>query len=256
MERFYGLNRYQKILALILVVLTLVFLGIYGVLASQEGFLYLESVLLMEQEGGSTVYAGTLRGQQCRFTVTADKAVTFSCGDRIYGPYTAVEAPDAIPKDHTFADLMTGVEVREGDAVIFRGGVVRMSGLDSLWLVNEDGADGSVVISAVTSAGTAVDSEGNPVDEWEPSVSTVLELMNGPQLTRKGDWAAWLLGAFLSVTVVVSMLYADEIFRWDLAFRIRNAEQAEPTEMEIAGRYFSWTAVTVIIGILYLNGLR
>ena len=54
----------------------------------------------------------------------------------------------------------------------------------------------------------------------------------------------------------VSILYADELFRWDLSFQIQNAETAEPSEWEMMKRYLSWTVLTIMLLVLYIVGLR
>ena len=48
----------------------------------------------------------------------------FCYGDLVYGPYTVKKDQTAIPKGKTSSDSMIGVEVREGDAILFRGGVL------------------------------------------------------------------------------------------------------------------------------------
>lgn len=60
-----------------------------------------------------------------RFRVSSDKTVEFHYGEREYGPYTAIEDPTAIPRDNESRESMTGIELREGDEVIFRGGMFR-----------------------------------------------------------------------------------------------------------------------------------
>lgn len=74
--------------------------------------------------------------------------------------------------------------------------------------------------------------------------SDILRLVFDPELTHKGSWLAWLGAVFLSILNAVSILYADELFRWDLSFQIQNAETAEPSEWEMMKRYLSWTVVT------------
>ena len=55
---------------------------------------------------------------------------------------------------------------------------------------------------------------------------------------------------------MVSVLFADELFRFNLAFRIRDADRAEPSEWEIAGRYISWAVLPVVALALLIGGLR
>lgn len=250
MERIKELNRYQQGILILLVVMIIVFGVIYSVVSSQVGFLYRDKILLPGQENGNTVYSGNIKGQEGKFVVTPEKEVTFYHGDKVYGPYTAKEDPTAIPDDQAY---LTGVEILKGDEVFFRGGVFRSS--DGLVLFNEDGGM-IITVTAVMSDGTEVDGDGNIIDQMEPSPTTVLELMDGPQLTNKGEWAAWFFGVVVSIVVVVSMLFADELFRWNLAFQIRNVDRAEPSDWEIAGRYIGWTALTIMVLVINIMGLQ
>ena len=79
------------------------------------------------------------------------------------------------------------------------------------------------------------DVDGNIIDPDEPSTGNILELMNDPVLTHKGNWTAWLGALIISIFNAFSILYADEIFRWNLAFQIRDTDGAEPSDWEIAG---------------------
>ena len=61
---------------------------------------------------------------------------------------------------------------------------------------------------------------------------------------------------FLCILTAFSILFADELFRWNLALRIQNADRAEPSDWEIAGRYISWTLLPVIAMFVFIEGLR
>ena len=112
-----------------------------------------------------------------------------------------------------------------------------------------------MLITVTYGDGTTVDSEGNAFDPMEPSVDTILRILNGPELTHKGEWQAWLLGVGISIATAVSILYADEIFRWNLSYQIRDADRAEPSDWELSSRYIGWTVFSVLALILYLVGL-
>ena len=90
----------------------------------------------------------------------------------------------------------------------------------------------------------------------EPSAATILELMNAPELTHKGEWFAWFEAVFICVFNTISILFADELFRWSLAFRIRNVDHTEPSDWEIAGRYIGWTVLTIMALVLFIMGLQ
>lgn len=123
-------------------------------------------------------------------------------------------------------------------------------------LFQEDGSLYDTGISVTISNGIAMDGNGEVIDPMEPSASTILQLMDGPQLTHKGSWAAWLGGLMICGITAILILFADELFRWELTFRIRNVDQAEPSDCEIAGRYISWTILPIMALALFVWGLQ
>lgn len=255
MERIKNLNLYQKIVLLILSVLLVGFTVAYFLVSSQVGFAYRDTILCPKDEGGNTVYAGRINGKTASFTVTPDKVVTFCYGNKTYGPYTAHEDPSAVPEEYELSEYMTGVEIRQENEIFFRGGVLMSGGTKSrMMLFDEDGSPSDLGFS-ITSDGTMYDSDGNEIDQIAPSASTILHLMDGPVLTSKGNWMAWFVGVLLSTVTAVSILFADELFRWNLVFMIRNVERAEPSEWEILGRYVGWTVSSVMVLFIYIMGL-
>lgn len=257
MERIKNLDRYQKAILLLLAAMFVCFTAAYSIVSSRVGFAYMGSILLPSEDNGSTVYSGVIQRKQAVFTVSEDKTVTFRYGDKVYGAYTAMEDPSAVPEEHSMGSYMTGIEVRNAGEVIFRGAIYKTgSDKTDLLLLSENGDFAGLTITATMNDGTVVDSNGSVVDQMEPSVLTILQLMEGPELTGKGEWKAWFLGVFLSIATACSILFADELFRWNLAFQIRNSDSAEPSEWELSGRYFSWTVLTIMTLVFYIMGLK
>ena len=124
-----------------------------------------------------------------------------------------------------------------------------------MMLFEENGSFSSVNVTVSASTGIMYDSDGNVVDPMAPAPKTILRLLNGPELTSKGDWSAWFYAVFISILNAVLILFADELFRLNLAFRIRNADRAEPSEWEIAERYISWVVLTGAAFLVYATGL-
>ena len=244
LARVKVLGRYQKILLLLMAVMILAFTVIYPIVTARSGFLYEDTILVPAEEDGCTVYSGKIRGTAANFTVSADKTVIFQYGNTVYGPYTVKEDPTAIPKDSDLQAQMTGIELRCGGEIVFRGGVVNSG--DWRMLYNEDGSfDLLRSITATMSDGT-----------MEPSVSTILDLTDGPALTHKGTWLGWFGGVLICVIAALAMLFADELFRWNASFLVRNAEEAEPSDWEIAGRYITWTVLPVMAAVIFILGLK
>lgn len=253
MERIKRLDRYQKVVLLFVAAMVLVFTAVYPITIAREGFAYKNTILIPNKENGNTIYSGKIQGKQANFTVSADRTVKFQYGDKSYGPYTAKEDPTAIPKDSEMGELMTGVELSNREEIIFRGGVLNIG--DRLWLYNEDGSWADIV-SATTSYGNSMYENGDIIDSMEPPASTILDLMAGPELTHKGEWLAWFCGVLVCIITAVSILFADELFHWNLSFRIRNADRAEPSDWEIAGRHIGWTLLSITALILFIAGLQ
>lgn len=244
LARIKELGRYQMILLLLMAVMILAFTVTYPIVTARSGFLYKDAILVPAEEDGGTVYSGKIYGTAASFTVSADKTVIFQYGNTVYGPYTVKEDPAAIPKDSDLQAQMTGIELRCGGEIVFRGGVVNSG--DWRMLYNEDGSfDLLRSITATMSDGT-----------MEPSVSTILDLTDGPALTHKGTWLGWFGGVLICVIAALAMLFADELFRWNASFLVRNAEEAEPSDWEIAGRYITWTVLPVMAAVIFILGLK
>ena len=107
-----------------------------------------------------------------------------------------------------------------------------------------------------SSYGVEYDESGNVIDRMEPSAATIYELLNEPELTHKGEKLAWFGSVFICIINALTMLFVDEMFRWNLAFQIRNVENAEPSDWEIAQRYIAWTAMAIMALILFIMGLQ
>ena len=254
MEKIKSLNSYQKGILIFMTAMTLVFAVIYPRTISKVGYRYNDVILVPTQEKGKTIYTGKIQGKQAQFIVSEDKSIVFQYGDKSYGTYTMKEDPTAIPKDKELAEEMTGVEICNGDKLLFRGGVWDSG--DFYWLYNEDGTLDSLGFSVMTSNGIELDEDGNVIDRMEPSASTIYELLNEPELTHKGEAFVWFEAVFICILNTLSILFVDELFRWNLAFQIRNVENAEPSDWEIAGRYIGWTAMTIMALVLFIMGLQ
>lgn len=237
-----------------MVVISLVFAVIYYMTVSRVGFEYRDRIFVPEQKNDSTVYSGSIKGQQAQFTVSADRTVVFQYGDQTYGPYTVKEDGTAIPKDEELAGQMTGVELRKGDEILFRGGVLGTSD-DYTLLYDEDGTNENMSVTFTSSDGKVMDADGNVIDPMEPSAYTILDLMDAPDLTHKGTWLAWFGGVFICVLNALSILFADELFRFQLSFQIRDAEHAEPTDWEMGCRYFGWVVIAIMAFAIFIMGL-
>ena len=254
MERIKNLNNYQKGVLIFMTVMTLIFAIIYPKTISKVGYRYNDAILVPIQETGQTIYKGKIQGEQAKFIVAEDKSVVFQYGNKTYGTYIMKEDPTAIPEDNDISDQMIGVEIYKNSELLFRGGV--WDAEDCCWLYNEDGTLDNLGFTVYTSNGVEYDENGNIVDRMEPSALNIYELVNAPELTHKGETQAWFGGVFICILNALSILFVDELFHWNLAFQIRNVENAEPSDWEIAERYICWTSMVILAMVIFILGLQ
>ena len=124
------------------------------------------------------------------------------------------------------------------------------------YLYEEDGSLLGPEIRITTGSGVVYDGDGRPVNRVEPDASVIIELMRGPELTHKGVWLGWFAGVIFCAATAASILFADELFRWNMSFSIRNADRAEPSDWEIMSRYIMWTVLPIVAMFMFIMGLK
>lgn len=255
MNRIRQLNYFQKAALLSMLLMILIFSILYPKTISRNGYNYNDTILVKSQENGDIFYSGKINGLAAFFRVTDNNTVLFQYDDEKYGPYTIKEDSSAIPTDIERSEDMLGIEIMEGDQILFRGGVERFG--EFFWMFNQDGSlanTPSIIIRG--SDGIELDENGKPVNRMQPRIDTIYELTHNPPITHKGAGYVWFLAVLICIINAVSILFADELFHFNIGFRIRNAESAEPADWEIAGRYFSWVALCICALVVFVIGLQ
>ena len=256
MNKIKSLRMPQKIILLILAAMVVVFSILYPITISREGYEYLDSILVQKESGENTVYSGKIRGRNAEFTVTPDKTVVFRYGDATYGPYTVREDPTAIPKENPFWTTgefeETGLVIQRKGETIFRGCRIEY-GPNKIYY-NEDGS--SVFnFRPIPEPGSGVIYDTD-MDILEPSILDILKLTDGPQLTHKGNGLLFFFGVVICALTALSVIFADELFRWNLRYVIVDADNAEPTDWTIMSRYISWAILIIAALVLFIGGLK
>jgi len=84
---------------------------------------------------------------------------------------------------------------------------------------------------------------------------TVLRFTIAPDPVYRGTVGFLLLGLFCSLACILSTFFAEELFRHNLRFSIKNAENAEPSDWELMSRWISWIVFTAVALAFYIGGL-
>ena len=242
MERIKELNRYQKGILLLLIAMVSVFTILYAIAFFKTGFVYGDAFLEKRIDSGNTVYTGYVKGERLTYTVAKDKALTCTYGDKTYGPFTAKKDSTAVPWTNGAARDMVGVEIREGEEILFRGGVL---------ITNERKMSMVLVPKEVH-----IDQEPPIYTGYmKPSPELILQLLSGPKLTKGGNFWTWLGGMIVAAFTALSIVFAEELFHFRLSFSVRYAELAEPSEWEIISRYAGWALGVFATPIIFFMGL-
>ena len=159
-ERIRKLSGFKKIMLLLMALMLTVFAFVYAKTVNRVGFLYRNAILVPQEENGSRTYSGKIEGKEAVFTVSPDKTVTFQHGGKVYGPYGVKEDPAAVPQSSELKERMRGVEIRRGEELLFRGGMLEYNG--QRFLYEEDGSShGEGVIGS--GSGVVLDENGNTI---------------------------------------------------------------------------------------------
>ena len=232
-KRLKALGRFQKGVLIALLIMIAAFTALYIGANRRELVRYGDSFLTKKQSGASTVYSGRLLGRPVEFIVSGDRSVTYKIADKKYGPYTVLIDDSAIPELYASkADF--GVELRLGEKIVFRGAALKSMSEYSpeYWFFSEYGPDSD-----------------------EPLAEDLLKFAFGPATERRGNWFVFFFGVCFCAMIAVDVLFADELFRYLLSFRIREPEKAEPSDWELERRHIGWILAPFMTAIFFVWGL-
>lgn len=253
----------QRIVIMIQAFLVVLFLVLHLAVGRQQVIEYRDEYLRCRTDGAVTTYSGKLNGEKAVFTVS-DNTVEYQLGDTFYGPYTIIPDSTAVPSEEnkpwnvTSISSLVGVEIWEGDTLLYRGAYhdVDLGFSSTFYLVDTEGKIAYADEKAGTIVETGTGIVHTYVEKEEPGPYTILKISRAPGVARRGHFGLYVLGVFLCILNAISVLYADALFRWNLRFRISNVEDAEPSEWELFSRWVGWFALTVCALVIFILGLN
>ena len=254
------MNWYRRVLLVAMAVEILGFFAAVLAAMNRPGLEYGGTLLYPRTEGETRVYEGKLDWEPVRFAVSPEGEVTYQRGDLSYGPYQVSVDPAAFPEtlgEHDGTSNL-GLEIRQGDEVVFRGGSCPERTL-SLW----DG-DGEPVwdtsFSAESSGGGAtLYVDGREVvreEQYAPPLSVLAEVALGPELTHRGSVGLYLAVTLLALVNILQICFPGFFFRLSLWGHVRNIETAEPSDWYILMERIEWLILTLACLVLYWQVLR
>lgn len=245
-EKWRACSAGQRVLLLLIAAMVVLFSILYPVTLSQPGLVYQDTLLKQTVTADATVYTGDVGGWKMSFALSGN-TVTYALNGEEQAVYTVTADPSALPEDPTMSGL-EGVELREGDQVLFRGGWK-----DGL-LVDENGQIVGMDFNdlVITVGGTAWSDEDGPIG---PGKLELIRMVLDPQITHRGIGEAYWVGTVVAVLAAGAVLFADALFRFALSRWIQDPEQAEPSDWELFRRRVSWGVLSILALIIYILGL-
>lgn len=250
MDKFCEMSRFRKIMLILMAAMVLGFGIAAPILHSRPGIEYKGSFLRMEAEGDTTRFSGRVDGEAAVWTVHPGGIVEHRWGDCVYGPYQVVEDLSARPDlDHS----LTGIEIRRGDEVLFRGGYTR--GAEWSVLYQQDGEPiVDIMMFAVSTNGLVIGADGPiaPEELHEPSLSSVARIAMGDEdLVRRGSFGSYLLVTLLAALNIVQILFPKWFFRRSIIWTVRDPDRAEPSDIYVLMQKVEWVFLAIVTFALY-----
>ncbi len=236
----------RRIVLLIQPALFALFLILYLIFHQQQVVSWLDGTLRVERQGEVSVYEGRAIDRQypVQFAVGPGPTVEFRLRGELQGTYTVAEDPSAIPEKADVPggwERYTGVEIRKDGRTWFRGAYDPDF---PFALLDESGT--AVAIGIHAFASTSVP---------EPDPGDILSFAYGPAVSPRGKAVFLVLGLVVSAICAVSLLFEDPLFRWHLSFRVQDPYGAEPSELELFGRWVGWITLTGLELFCYIAGI-
>ena len=80
--------------------------------------------------------------------------------------------------------------------------------------------------------------------------AAVYALINKPVI-----WGFWVIALIITILNALSIVFADELFKWSMIFKVDNPDNVEPHFFQICTRYISWVGLTIVAIVLIYFGI-
>lgn len=243
-EKWKEMSKGRHVLLIALAGMAVGFALIFLIWGLRSGVWYRDYFLYRTERDGNTLYAGNVQGKDMTFTVTPQGQVTLRVGEQTYGPFTVTEGSTVISGQSE----SRGVTLTEGDKQIFKG-EFRKSG-ENDWLVDEAGefwtGESPFFFRGDPTFGT---------EEWDDlPYNLIVRLVMEPPIRTRAEFGYYWLGLLVLALTAATVIWEDAIYRFELSFRVRDPEKAEPSDWEMMGRWIGWGLSILMALFLFALG--
>ena len=235
-------NLFQKIVLIILLVMTLLFTGVLVHNRSKTGIAFDDKLLQLQQEGEKAVYSGRVDGDTLTVSVWEEDGghmLDFAVGQR-YHALCRVEFPEGTVTTESGGAAPRIRILRDGE-LLFSGGYNPKTTDGSLKYFNEDGSwEPFLRIRASTSS--------DPWYGYEISAADILYLTLDAEPATQGDVKFFLLTVVIAIVAAVMTAFPETLYRWQHFFTMRDSK---PADFYYSTHYLGCTALVVATFVGY-----
>ena len=240
------MSLYRRVLLIVMAIEILSFFFATLVMINRPGLEYQDALLYPSAEGAIQIYQGAVDGETARFAVSPEWEVSYQWGEYSYGPYQIWEDATAVPNGYEGSQ---GIEIRLGDEVLFRGCYLPSS---TPSLIQEDGEPvWGLRYSVSTGADTVIVADGREAERHTPDLSAVARVALEPELTHRGSMGLYLAVTLLALFNIIQICFPHLFFRLSLLGRVRNIDDAEPSDFYIVTEQIEWVVLALACLLLY-----
>ena len=248
--KWLEMNLYRRILLAVMVAEIMGFLIANVIAANRPGLEYGGTLLYPRMERETQIYEGTVDGEPAQFVVSPEGEVSYQWGDFSYGPWQVSRDPTAVPDGFRGE---TGLEIRRGDEVVFRG--IYNPGSSNL-LIDENGEPVWDMTFSVESSGggAALYVDGREVtreEQHQPSLGALARIVLAPELTHRGSLLLWFVVTLIALMNTLQLCFPGFFFRLSLWGHVRNIDDAEPSDFYIVAERLEWLILALACLFLY-----
>ena len=243
---------FQKILLVILAAMILLFGVLTGIVRGRTGVLFHDALLEVRGTPENGSYSGESHGETVSIVVSRSSQTETSMGlaiGNLIDESWLVEYPlEPIRTEH--GDTKPGLRVYKEDQLVFEGAYDPADYSDVLGHILYD-KNGEWTIEH--SFGFHAATESSYWVQYETGVNTVLEFVNGPELTARGSWQMYAMATLVAIMAMVLTAFPLELFEMNHHWYVKDPE---PTELYFVMNRVSSCFLALVALIVYIMGVR
>lgn len=232
------LSKLQKGILTALLAMTVLFAVLTGVVRSQKGVQFGDTLLRIEGMEEATVYTGTIRREPVTIRVPkgGEFVVEYIIEGSRHDVYTVKYPLESVQTEH---GRIPGIHILRNGMTMFRGAydpdgeILSWFNMDGEW-------EPPVTVQ-----------HDSHWDAHELTIGNVMYFLHGPELTARGSWGYYLLIVLMTALLAFDVWYPTALFYMQHACDVRDPE---PSDFYITSQKISWVVYTcgLLIAHIYI----